>query len=128
VRILKLWLPVLIWAGIIFWLSNIPNLKTDLACDFILRKAAHVVEYAVLCFLLRRAFKGSFKMGDLPLFLYPAILSFFYAVSDEFHQSFIPGRNGSFRDVLIDTVGIIGFYIVLKVYQALLKKGPSAGP
>ena len=98
-KIFKLWLPVIIWAGIIFWLSSVPNLKTNLQYDFILRKIAHCVEYFILTFFLHRAFKGSFNMGIFQLFVYPAALSFFYAVSDEFHQSFVPGRSASVRDV-----------------------------
>jgi len=116
VKIFKLWLPVIIWAGIIFWLSSIPNLKTNFEYDFILRKIAHTVEYFILTFFLYRAFKGSFNMGIFHLFIYPATLSFFYAVSDELHQSFVPARSASIRDVLIDTIGILGFYIVITIF------------
>ena len=114
-KILKLWSPVVIWAGLIFCLSSISNLKTGLEYDFILRKIAHIAEYFILTFLLYRAFKGSFHMDIFQLFIYPATFSFLYAVSDEFHQSFVPGRSASIQDVLIDTIGIIGFYIVVKV-------------
>jgi VanZ family protein len=117
-KIVKLWLPVMIWAGMIFWLSGIPNLKTELEYDFILRKIAHVTEYFILTFFLYRAFRGSFKMNVARLFIYPVTLAFLYTVSDEFHQSFIPGRSASARDVLIDTLGIIGFYIVLRSFAA----------
>ena len=107
----------MIWAALIFYLSSIPHLKTDLKCDYILRKIAHVVEYFIFTFLLYRAFKGSFNMSASKLFIYPAILSFLYAASDEFHQSFVPGRGPSVRDVLIDTIGIVGFYIVVKIFK-----------
>jgi len=115
-KILKLWLPVIIWAGLIFCLSSIPHLRTSLKYDFILRKIAHITEYFILTFLLYRAFKGSFNMNITQFFIYPATLSFLYAVSDEFHQSFVPGRSASIRDVLIDTIGIIGFYIAAKIF------------
>jgi VanZ family protein len=115
-KIFKLWFPVIIWAGLIFYLSSISNLKTNLEYDFILRKIAHIAEYFIFTFLLYRAFKGSFSMNIFQLFIYPATLSFFYAVSDEFHQSFVPGRSASIRDVLIDTIGIFGFYIVIKIF------------
>jgi len=115
-KIFKLWLPVLIWAGIIFWLSSIPNLKSNLEYDFILRKIAHAVEYFILTFLLYRAFKGSYKINIFYLFIYPATLSLIYAASDEFHQSFIPGRSASVRDVFIDAMGIIAFYIVVNIF------------
>ncbi len=121
-KIFKLWFLVLIWAGFIFWLSSIPNLKTNLECDLILRKIAHVFEYFILTFLLYRAFKGSFVTNVFHLFVYPAVFSFFYAASDEFHQSFVQGRSGSIRDIFIDTVGILGFYMVLKVLAFNQKK------
>ncbi len=118
IKFFKLWFPVIIWAGLIFCLSSIPNLKTRFEYDFILRKIAHAIEYFILTFLLYRAFRGSFNIGILQFFVYPATLSFFYAVSDEFHQSFVSGRSASIRDVLIDTIGILGFYIVIKIFAA----------
>ena len=116
-KIFKLWLAVVIWASLIFYLSSIPNLKTGLEYDFILRKIAHVTEFFILTFFLYRAFKGSFDIGVFQLFIYPAALSFLYAVSDEFHQSLVPGRSPAVRDVFIDTIGILGFYIVVQFFM-----------
>lgn len=121
-KIFKLWFPVIIWAGFIFYLSSIPDLKTSLKQDFILRKIAHTVEYFILTFFLYRAFKGSFNMGIFRLFIYPATSSFFYAIADEFHQSFVPGRSAAIRDVLIDAIGILGFCIVFKIFAVNQKK------
>jgi len=111
-KFLRLWLPVILWAVLIFCLSGIPDLKTGLKFDFILRKISHVVEYLILVSLLHRAFAASFSINPLRLFIYPAALSFLYAITDELHQSLVPGRNCSIRDVLIDTIGIIVFYII----------------
>jgi VanZ family protein len=98
-RALTHWLPVVIWAGVIFTLSAIPHLGTDLGTwDLILRKCAHVTEYALLAFLLARA------VGREA----PALaLGILYAASDEFHQSFVAGRHASPIDVAIDTVGLL---------------------
>ena len=115
-KVFRLWLPVIVWAGLIFYLSGVPDLKTGLDEDFILRKMAHVLEYFILTFFLRRAFKGSLNMDVPRLFVYPAALAFLYAVSDEFHQLFVPGRNGCIKDVLIDGVGIFGLYIVIRIF------------
>jgi len=111
-KFLKLWFPVVFWAALIFYLSGIPDLKTGFKFDFILRKISHVVEYLILTFFLYRAFKGSFNINTARLFIYPAGLSFLYAISDELHQLFVPGRNCSIQDALIDTVGILIFYII----------------
>ena len=108
-KVFKLWAPVIVWMAIIFFFSGIPYLKSELKYDFILRKIAHITEYFILTFLLYRAFKGSFHINVFRLFAYPAALSFLYAVSDEIHQSFIPGRTCTVRDVLIDSIGILGF-------------------
>jgi VanZ family protein len=98
-RTLALWLPVALWAGVIFALSSVPSLGTGLGTwDLVLRKCAHVGEYAVLAFLLARA------LGREA----PALaLGILYAASDEFHQAFVPGRHASPVDVAIDTLGLL---------------------
>jgi VanZ family protein len=95
---LRLWLPVVLWAGFIFVLSSIPDLGTGLGgWDLVLRKIAHAAEFAVLGALLLRA------LGNTWL---AVLLGVLYAVSDEVHQAFVPGREGSPLDVAIDTVGV----------------------
>jgi len=92
------WIPVLAWAGVIFAFSSIPSLSTHLGTwDLILRKAAHMTEYAILAALLRRA-TGSYGWAF--------VLAVAYAASDEFHQTFVRGRHGTPVDVAIDTIGI----------------------
>ena len=95
---LSRWAPVVLWAGLIFALSSIPSLSTGLGTwDLVLRKAAHVGEYAVLGALLWRALRS----GPLALLAGSA-----YAVTDEVHQVFVSGRQGSALDWVIDTIGI----------------------
>jgi VanZ family protein len=98
-RTLTHWLPVVLWAGVIFALSSIPNLGTGLGTwDLILRKGAHTTEYAVLSVLLLRA------VGREA----PALaLGVLYAASDELHQAFVRGRHASPIDVAIDSVGLL---------------------
>jgi len=86
------------WAALIFGLSSIPSLSTGLGLwDTILRKGAHVVEYAILGALLLRAFGR-----ELPSFL----AGIAYAASDELHQHFVRGRHASPVDVAIDACGV----------------------
>ena len=95
---LRLWLPVVAWAGVIFALSSVPGLGTGLGgWDLLLRKLAHAGEYALLGALLLRALRR-----DLPAFA----LGVAYAISDELHQHFVPGRRGAPLDVLIDAIGV----------------------
>ena len=96
--LVRLWLPVVLWAAVIFALSSIPSLGTGLGTwDTILRKLAHTAEYALLGALLLRAVRrwdAAFALGVL------------YAASDELHQTFVRGRHGSPVDVAIDAAGI----------------------
>jgi len=93
------WLPVLVWAGVIFAFSSIPSLNSGLGTwDYVLRKGAHMTEYAILAVLLARA-TGSY--------MWAFVLAVTYAGSDEFHQTFVRGRHGSPIDVGIDAVGAL---------------------
>ena len=107
-RFLKVWGPVIVWAGVIFALSSVPSLNSGLGTwDDVLRKCAHVTEYAILGFLLLRAIGR-----ELPALL----LGVLYAASDEFHQHFVHGRHASPIDVLIDSVGLlIGIFVVQRL-------------
>lgn len=82
--------------------------------QFYVRKAAHISEYAVLAALLYRALVNTILMSRV--LLSAAVVLLFcglYAVSDEFHQSFVPSRTASARDVAIDGVGaIVGVLLV----------------
>jgi len=96
---LSAWLPVLAWAAVIFAFSSVPSLGTDLGTwDTILRKLAHVAEFAILGGLLLRAVRRpgvAFALGLL------------YAVTDEVHQTFVEGRHGAPIDVAIDAAGVL---------------------
>jgi len=97
-RLLTVWGPVVLWAAVIFALSSIPHLGTGLGTwDLVLRKIAHTAEYALLGALLYRAIRHA-----------PAALlvASAYAVTDEFHQTFVRGREGTPRDVAIDAIGM----------------------
>ncbi len=72
--------------------------------DFPIRKLAHMTEYFVLAILLIFALNATNKMGVWNLLLALGIC-FFYSLTDEFHQLFVPGRSGQFVDCLIDTLG-----------------------
>lgn len=104
-RVLSAWLPVVVWAALIFTLSSIPDLGTGLGgWDLALRKIAHAAEYAVLGALLLRALRR-----ELPA----AAIGIAYAVTDEIHQTFVPGRHGAPLDVLVDALGVLfGVYVL----------------
>ncbi len=103
------WLFVVLWMLVIFYFSSLPELSSDLpsAWDFILRKIAHAAEYAILTFLLLRAFFAH-QIPIKKALVLAALLAVLYAISDEYHQSFVFGREAAVRDVLIDSIGILG--------------------
>jgi VanZ family protein len=107
-RRFAVWTPVVLWAGVIFALSAIPSLSTGLGIwDEILRKGAHLTEYAILGLLLLRAVGR-----ELPAFL----VGISYAVSDEVHQHFVSGRHASPFDVAFDATGVaLGLVVLLSV-------------
>ena len=117
-RALSVWLPVIAWAAVIFALSSIPSLSTGLGFwDTLLRKGAHVTEYAILGALLLRA------LGRQT----PAVAAgIAYAATDELHQHFVRGRHASPLDVAIDAVGItLGVYLLHRLEQP--RPGPDPG-
>jgi VanZ family protein len=96
---LNSWAPVVLWAGLIFALSSIPDLGTGLGTwDTVLRKLAHMLEYAILGALIFRAVRNE-----------PAavLIASAYAVTDEVHQAFVTGRHGSPVDWVIDSAGAL---------------------
>jgi len=109
-RALSLWLPVIVWAAVIFTFSAIPSLNTGLGTwDTVLRKGAHLTEYAILGALLLRAVGRA-----LPAFAIAVV----YAATDEIHQHFVRGRHASPRDVLIDSIGIaVGIWVLPRLFQ-----------
>jgi VanZ family protein len=129
-RLIKDWLPILLWMGLIFcassdqqsflhsvkivepilrWLwPGVSNAQVHL-CVVGARKLAHLTEYAVLALLVWRALcrpgldgKRAWRWRTAGV---TSLLILLFAASDEFHQHFVPSRDASVRDVAIDTAG-----------------------
>ena len=149
---LKNWLPVIVWVGVIFlgstdlmsaehtsrfivpflrWLKPDISAETLASIHFILRKCAHVGEYAVLGLLLLRAatLMTNFKRS-IPI-LYVSVLGvcLFVAATDEFHQTFVVSRGASVRDIMIDSGGVILGLLIASIFRMnrsiRLKKAPA---
>ena len=89
---------------------------------FIIRKLAHTIEYAVLGLCLSY-FYHQFQMRKRTYFLSVFLTGFLYACSDELHQYFVPGRSCEFRDVLIDSNGVLlGFLLAVVIHRIYRKK------
>lgn len=147
---IRAWGPAIVWMGVIYMMSAMPGdvsgetsgrlvhmilwaislvFGEEFAAGLpletvhlIIRKAAHMAEYAVLFFLYRRALKlsGGKHPGMAALFL-----SACYAATDEWHQSFVADRAPSVVDVFIDTLGAAAMWILIYIagkIQSAIKK------
>jgi VanZ family protein len=118
------WLPPLIWAFVIFYISSgsVPKAGPTYWVDFAIKKAAHLLEYAIFAILFYRAFKNSGwgKSQSVTIALFLAIL---YGATDELHQLFTPGRESRIRDVIFDTIGAgAGLYLIWKLLPKMPKR------
>jgi VanZ family protein len=101
---LDLWLPPLVLMGVIYALSAQPSLDSGLGlADTIGRKLIHFGEYALLCFLWWRALVSVTNARRAALIAF--LLASAYALTDEYHQTFVDGRHGTPVDWLIDSAG-----------------------
>ena len=127
---LKYWLPLLIWLSVIFvgstnlmsaehtsrfvvpfllWLKPGMSPHAIWVILVVMRKCAHVTEYAVLALLLWRAFRSIPILRAKMLLVFVAVVlgCALFAATDEFHQTFVRSRTPSVRDVLLDVAGAL---------------------
>jgi len=106
---MKYQLPPLLWVVIIYFLSAIPSSQLNFKLPPGSDKVVHAFIYFVLCWLARRAFynQTSFLMLRNSSFLGAFIFSVVYGLLDEYHQTFVPGRDADFYDLLADTGGAL---------------------
>ncbi len=103
------WFPVIFYLFLIFYLSS----RSDVGVSH--DKLAHIAAYSVMCVLFVWALCLHLK-SLFPLIFCAIILTTLYGMSDEYHQSFVPGRDSSIYDVYADFAGaLIGalFYVLI---------------
>ncbi len=111
VQVLGYWVPVVLYAGAIFFLSAQSHPEEQLP-SFLFKhvsdKILHAVEYGILALLCYRAFRWSAGPTVARQAVVLAIVTAsFYGITDEVHQSFVPLRESSWKDWLADTIGAI---------------------
>jgi VanZ family protein len=107
-------LAAIAWAGLIFAASSRPDLRVsdDDLLDLVLRKAAHLFVFGVLAVLVARVLRGE-GLGSRATLGWAWLVTLGYAISDEWHQTFVEGRAGQASDVAIDMVGATVGLVVL---------------
>ncbi len=141
-RFLKYWLPVMGWMVFIFvgstdllsaehtsrfigpflrWFAPDISDAAVGSVQLVVRKCAHLTEYAILATLLVRAFRQSHaRFGRIAIFSF--LIAAVFAALDEFHQSFVASRTGSPWDVLIDCAGALAGVLI---YWAFMRNRKS---
>lgn len=115
------WLPVVLWMAVIFYLSAQPDLPhhPQGLIDLVIKKLGHMAEYAVLAVLAVWALRHGAPLIERRAFLWALVLAASYAVTDEMHQYFVPGRNPQPLDVGFDVLGAcLGLLFISKVMLA----------
>ena len=133
------WILLIIWMIVIFIMSNQPASISDSQshgiidtlskigldvnnifgqfANFIVRKCAHFIEYMILALLVLNVLKLYFNIKQVVVIT--IVFIFLYACTDETRQLFVIGREGSIRDVIIDTCGGITIVLIklFKIYK-----------
>ena len=106
-----LFLPAIAWMGIIFYLSSRQKIAVseNYVLSFFIFKTIHFIEYGILFLLWKLALYKKSYATKLAL-----SISILYAFLDEFHQTFVPTREGKIRDVFIDSLGVFFFWYFFK--------------
>lgn len=121
-RVLSYKYLALIYALLIFVVSAVPSITPPTFVFVLEDKILHFIEYSIFSALLFLAFFTSGKeFLKKHVFLISSLIGIAYAVSDELHQKFVPGRSCEFFDFLADSLGIIVIQIGIWLY--LKRKG-----
>jgi VanZ family protein len=124
IKFLNLWLPVVLWAGLIFKFSSgtIPSASSIYWQDFAVKKTGHVLLFGALAVLIYRGLLGE-GVNRKKAAIWAVFTAFFYGATDEFHQMFTQGRESRVRDIFIDGIGAgIVIYVIYQFLPKLPKK------
>src|SRR3989338_1667384 len=96
-KFFRFWGPAILWMAIIFLASTRESVQVsdEFTINFLFFKTLHVLEYAILFALYYRALRNTLDRKNIVVLLTTAfLLTILFAISDEFHQTFVPTREG----------------------------------
>jgi hypothetical protein len=107
--------PLIFWLALIFAVSARSTLVVieHEAAEKLFYKGAHMLVYAVLAWLWWRAISPERRIAWSVLLL-AWLFTVLYAISDEIHQRFVPGRHGQLADVLFDAAGALAMILLIR--------------
>ncbi|MBP7862925.1 VanZ family protein [bacterium] len=123
------WILVIVWMGVIFAFSHQANSSEKTAVVFggfniFARKMGHISEFGALYLLLRQALR---KHIDIKKATYLAVLlAILFAASDEWHQSFVPGRSACVEDVMLDSSAVLVAFLCVNTIDKMVAKMKGA--
>ena len=108
-KLITYWLPPILWASGIFYLSGLSGLASNMTVfwDVFWRKLFHAIEFGVLNLLLWRALFYGESINFKKALGWSLFLTILYAASDELHQYFVPNRQCRWQDVMQDSLGSV---------------------
>jgi len=120
-KFLIYWLPPILWASGIFYLSSISGLASGLTVfwDVFWRKLFHATEFGILSLLFWRALHYGENVNLKKALCWSFLLTVLYAISDETHQYFVPNRECRLRDMGIDSLGVAAVMGVIFLLQRI---------
>jgi len=124
-KFIDYWLPPILWMVLIFSLSNRQRIafSDTQAINFLIFKLFHIIEYFILFMLNFRAISSvKSKIWIKQTLIITLCFTLFFAISDELHQTFVPTREGTIRDVVIDSIGITIAFMYTKYNRVKLTK------
>lgn len=146
-KLVKYWLPVVLMIGLIYyfstdvlsgentrsvieevlgWLGIAISEQTARILNFGVRKAAHVIEYAILAGLLFRAFRAdSITRWQFRWALYSFLSCAALSLADEFHQTLTEDRVGSIKDSLLDSAGALFMLVMIRAFYRRKEARPQ---
>ena len=109
------WLPAVAWAALIYFISAQPEEAFERLglTGLLLSVGGHLVVYFVLMVLLVVALRYSSSLSPNHVYRVAFLLIVLYGLSDEYHQSFVPGRTATIVDWLVDLIGAGAAWIIL---------------
>ena len=128
-RRILVWLPAVAWAALIYFISAQPEEAFERLglTGLLLSVGGHLVVYFVLMVLLVVALRYSSSLSTNHVYRVAFLIIILYGLSDEYHQSFVPGRTATIVDWLVDLIGAGAAWIIFARWEHRRRLRPPAG-